>query len=221
VTGVRVKICGLTRAEDARAAEAAGATYGGVILARGGPRSLEPAAAAAVLEGTGLRRVGVFVNEDPDAMLRSADLIGLQIMQLHGEESPERVDELRRSSGREVWKAIRPRGGEEFALALEAYAEVVDGLLLDGWSPSARGGTGARFPWAEIAAFRDRVPEGVRLIAAGGLTPENVAEAVAVLRPAVVDVSSGVEVAPGIKQHSLIERFAAAAFGAAGDNGAG
>jgi phosphoribosylanthranilate isomerase len=218
---VQFKICGLTRSLDALAAERAGATYGGVILVPGSRRSMDLESAASTLEGTRFRRCGVFVDPTGEAVAEAAERLHLDVLQLHGDESPEFVDSIRRSSGREVWKAVRVRCGDDFLDAVERFASAADALLLDGWSASARGGTGARFPWAEVARHRDRLGGSVRLIAAGGLNPDNVAEVIGLLRPDVVDVSSGVEGSPGAKDPSLIQRFAAAVRTAAADTGAG
>jgi phosphoribosylanthranilate isomerase len=204
--GPRVKVCGLTRREDALAAEAAGAHYLGVILAPGRVRTLAPRAAAAVLQTTGCRRVGVFVDAERDALAAAAEEARLDVLQLHGDEPADRCAALR-EAGHIVWKAIHPRSGDEFAAAVRRYADAVDALLVDGWSPLDRGGTGTRFPWAEVAAHRGALTAGTRLVAAGGLTPENVGEAVRVLDPYAVDVSSGVEGRPGRKDHARIRDF--------------
>jgi phosphoribosylanthranilate isomerase len=212
--GPRVKVCGLTRREDAAAAEAAGARYLGVILAAGRARTLTASAAAAVLEDTGCRRVGVFVDAGRDALAAAAEAAGLDVLQLHGDEPPDLCAALR-EAGHTVWKAVRPRSGGEFAAAARRYSGAVDALLVDGWSPVDRGGTGARFPWAEVAAHRGAVAPGTRLVAAGGLTPANVGEAVRVLDPYAVDVSSGVEDRPGRKDHARIRDFVAGVRAAA------
>lgn len=206
-----VKICGLTRAEDAALAAAAGAAFGGVILAPGGKRSRTPAEAAALFAGLPLRRVGVFVDAGADELRRAADAAGLHVLQLHGDEDPSLLLSLRAEGRWRLWKAVRPRSGAEFLAALDRYAPVVDALLLDGYSPTAHGGTGARFPWEEVAKHRAALPAGIGLAVAGGLSPANVARAVAMLRPDVVDVSSGVESAPGIKEPGAVRAFVAAA----------
>jgi phosphoribosylanthranilate isomerase len=219
---VQFKICGLMRPEDARAAEEAGAAYAGVILAPGSRRSLDLATAESVLGGTTIRRCGVFVDAAPHELTAAADRLRLDVLQLHGDESPELVESIRGGcSGLEVWKAVRLRSGADFLNAVERYASVADALLLDGWSAAARGGTGAKFPWAEVAAHRQSLSGSVRMIAAGGLDPDNVAGAITLLRPDVVDVSSGVEASPGAKDPFLIRRFAAAVRAAGADNGAG
>lgn len=205
-----LKVCGLTRHADARRACLAGAAYLGVVLAPGGRRSLTPAAAAAVLDGLAARRVGVFVDATLPELRDAAALARLDVLQLHGDEPPELLRALRAAGGWTLWKALRPRSADEFLQAVERYAGVADALLLDGWSAQARGGVGARFPWAEVAAVRHRLPPGNGLVVAGGLTAENVAEAIGLLAPDAVDVSSGVERAPGVKDAAAIRAFAAA-----------
>lgn len=217
MTAVQVKVCGLTRRPDAELAAASGAHYGGVILAPGGRRSIEPAAAAALFDGLPLRRVGVFVDADASELRRDADRVGLDVIQLHGAETPELASHLRKETGVEVWKALRPRDADELLAGVERYAGAVDGLLLDGWSADAPGGTGARFPWSEVGAHRDRIGAEIRFVVAGGLTPTNVAEAIAILRPDVVDVSSGVESSPGIKSATAVPAFLTAVLHAGGN----
>lgn len=214
---VQVKVCGLTRRPDAELAAASGAHFGGVILAPGGRRSITPATAAAILEDLPLRRVGVFVDADPSHLRLTTEQVGLDVVQLHGSEAPEVASRLRAETGVEVWKAIRPRNAEELLAGLDLYTGAVDGLLLDGWSAEAPGGTGARFPWSEVAAHRGRIGEAIRFVVAGGLTPANVAEAISILRPDVVDVSSGVEDSPGIKSPTAVPAFLAAVQHAGGD----
>jgi phosphoribosylanthranilate isomerase len=212
VTGAapRLKVCGITRRADAEAAAEAGAAYLGVVLAPGGKRTVAAEAAGDLLAGLGVLRVGVFVDADAEELRRAGETAGLDVLQLHGDEPPELLRELRAEGRWAVWKALRPRGGEEFRAGVERYAMDADALLLDGFSPRAHGGTGARFPWEEVAALRGTLPDGVPLVAAGGMRADNVAQAVALLRPHVVDVSSGVESAPGIKDPVAIREFAAA-----------
>lgn len=209
---VEAKVCGLVRPEDAAVAAGAGAAYLGVILAPGGKRTVTASAARAIFAELPVQRVGVFVNASADDLMSVARSIGLHVLQLHGEEPPELAASLR-DAGFTVWKALRPRSGAEFAAEAARYAGSADAILLDGFSADARGGTGARFPWEEVAAHRDALPAGIRLIAAGGLNPSNVAEAARILRPDVVDVSSGVESAPGVKDHDAVRAFIAAARG--------
>jgi phosphoribosylanthranilate isomerase len=208
-----VKVCGLTRRNDAEIATKAGAAYLGVVLAPGGKRTVAVEEARRFLEGLPARRVGVFVDADLDQLRHAAVELELHALQLHGEEPPELLEALRAAGPWELWKAVRVRGAADFRAAVERYGAHADALLLDGWSPAAYGGTGTRFPWDEIAVHRNLLPPGVSLIVAGGLRAENVADAVRLLRPHVVDVSSGVEDAPGIKNDDEVYRFLAAVRG--------
>ena len=201
-----VKVCGLTRLQDAEVAVEAGAAYLGAILAPGYRRSVTADAARVIFRSFQARAVGVFVDADGDALRSAAESAGLRVVQLHGEEPPELADEVR-SAGYEVWKAVRVRGADDVAAALRRYAGSVDALLLDGYDPAAAGGTGTRFDWSAVAARLGALPEGLRLVAAGGLRPDNVAEAARTLRPHAVDVSSGVESAPGIKDPAAVRAF--------------
>lgn len=210
-----VKICGLMRRSDAEAAAAAGARYGGVILASGGKRSVAVAAAGALFSGLPLAPVGVFVDASADAVAEAAGVAGLRVVQLHGSEPVATARALRADGRWAVWKAVRVRDADSLARAAEEYADEVDALLLDGWSPNAPGGTGTRFDWDALAARRAELPDTLAVVVAGGLDPENVARAIEALRPRVVDVSSGVESAPGVKDPAAISAFIAAARGAA------
>ncbi|MGH7446585.1 MAG: phosphoribosylanthranilate isomerase [Longimicrobiales bacterium] len=209
---VEVKICGVCRAKDARAAADAGAAWVGVILAPGRRRSRTMAQAAVIFEAVPVRRVGVFVDAPADVVIAAAGALALDAVQLHGDEPVELVRRIRDAVEAEVWKALRVQGTADFAHGAAAYAHWTDALLLDGWSADAHGGAGARFDWEGIAAAG--VPYGARLIVAGGLTPENVATAVTLLAPSMVDVSSGVEAAPGRKSAARMQAFVAAARGA-------
>jgi phosphoribosylanthranilate isomerase len=216
-----IKICGLTRTADARVAEAAGATYGGIIVAPGSPRRVEWAAADSIFGKTALVRCAVVVDEKFDVLVRQVRALRLGVVQLHGDEPPDFAEKLRSTSGAAVWKAVRPRSGAEFLTALERFADRVDGLIVDGWSDHARGGTGTRFPWKEVAEHRSRMSPSLMLIVAGGLAPGNVADVVALLDPHVVDVSSGVEQSPGLKNPELIHAFAHAVRSARAREGVG
>lgn len=210
-----VKICGLRRPEDVEAAVRAGASFLGLVFADGSPRRISPADAAGLGSDVDARRVGVFVDAPPPEVLRTAQVASLDVVQLHGSESPE-LCEVFRGTGLEVWKALRPRSDSELAGEAERYAPSVDGLLVEGHSEEAAGGTGAEFPheWVRRAGLGRRGEGGApSLILAGGLTPENVGEAVRRVRPHVVDVSSGVEREPGVKEPDRIRRFVEASLG--------
>jgi phosphoribosylanthranilate isomerase len=201
-----VKVCGLMRHEDAAVAAEAGARWLGVILAPGFKRSVTADDARIILGSFPVRKVGVFVDED-ELILRSvAEKAGVDVLQLHGDESPDFAARMR-AAGWEVWKAVRARDADDFSAAAMRYAGSVDALLVDGYTPDTHGGAGVRFDWEAVAARRGELPAGMRLIAAGGLRPENVASAVRILRPHAVDVSSGVESAPGRKDPQAVRDF--------------
>jgi len=206
-----VKVCGLTRPEDARAAWESGATWGGLVLAAESPRHLDVEQARAVRASTPLRWAGVFVNENPAEVAAIARALDLDAVQLHGDESAEVVAATRAGlhDGCEIWKALRVRRDA----ALPRLAETgADRLLLDAYCPDARGGTGARFDWAVAASH----PDLERVVLAGGLSPDNAVIACAV-GATLLDVSSGVEDAPGIKSSAKLEAFFAALRGAGRD----
>ena len=207
---VRVKICGLSRSQDVAAVVAAGAAYGGLVFFARSPRAVGiPQARALALEfPVGLARVGLLVDPTDaylDAVLAE---VPLDILQLHGRESPERVSDLRARTGLPVMKAVGVATAEDLP-ALVDYGRVSDMLLVDAKAPKDAvlpGGNGLAFDWRLIAGRRWPVP----WMLAGGLTPANVADAVALTGARQVDVSSGVESAPGIKDPALVEAFVAA-----------
>lgn len=205
---VEVKICGLTRAVDAEAADAAGAAYLGVIFA-GGPRERTPAEARATLAGRRARKVGVFAAQPATVIGEIAGIVGLDVLQLHAGADAGRVREVRAATGLEVWAVVRtadgvlPDGSEELA-------EEADALLVDALVPGALGGSGVAIPWGNLGESLDAMASGHRIVLAGGLTADNVAEAIGYVSPMIVDVSSGVESAPGVKDPARIRAFVAA-----------
>jgi phosphoribosylanthranilate isomerase len=207
VSAPAVKICGLTRLEDATAAAAAGADFLGMIASRGFGRSAPVFLGPAMTRATGLPVVAVVVNEPLDQVVSLGGETGAAVLQLHGDETPEMLQALRAQGPWKLWKGLRVRTSGEVEAALREFGPVADGILLDGWHPEHRGGSGVRFPWDVVEPLRGRFPKGVDFIAAGGLTPANVAEAVTRLRPQVVDVSSGVEAAPGVKDPAMVRSF--------------
>jgi phosphoribosylanthranilate isomerase len=205
---VEVKICGLTRAVDAELADAAGAAYLGVIFA-GGPRNRTPAEARATLSGRRARKVGVFADQSESEIGEIASLVGLDVVQLHGAADPERIQAVRAATGKEVWAVVRSADGT-LPDEAEELADAADALLVDALVPGGLGGTGVAIPWGNLGESLDAMERGHRIVLAGGLTPDNVAEAIGYVSPMVVDVSSGVESAPGIKDHARIRAFVAA-----------
>jgi phosphoribosylanthranilate isomerase len=200
--GVRVKICGVTNVEDALAAATAGADAVGVNFAAGSPRRVDVELARTIVEAlpAEIVSVGVFVDAGERELREVLARTGLRCVQLHGDESPE----LLALFLPHAYKAIRVRGRESLAVAAQYPGEHI---LLDAYVPGAHGGTGASFDWSLAA----EVALGRRLTLAGGLSPNNVAEAVRIVRPYCVDVASGVESAPGRKDVGLMRAFVAAA----------
>jgi phosphoribosylanthranilate isomerase len=205
---VEVKICGLTRRIDAEFADAEGASYLGVIFA-GGPRQRTPAEARATLAGRRARKVGVFSTQSPQEIADVAREVGLDVVQLHGASDAERVQSVRATTGLEVWAVLRTADGSLPSEA-EAIADAADALLVDALVPSQLGGNGITLPWGILGEALDAMERGHRIVLAGGLTANNVAEAIGYVSPTIVDVSSGVESAPGIKEHARIRDFIAA-----------
>ena len=197
----------MTRPGDAREAAHLGAAFVGVIFA-GGPRTLSAEAARDVLRDvpTQVRRVGVFGATVPAEIAAVASVARLDIVQLHADPEPEMIREVRRVSGRPVWAALRVRG-VEIPDRAKALFDEADAVVLDARSDHALGGTGLTLPWADLAAGLAPIRGRAGLVLAGGLTATNVAEAVAALAPDIVDVSSGVESAPGVKDHQLMRAF--------------
>ena len=203
---VRVKICGMTRIDDAQCAAAAGVDALGFIFYAKSPRHIEPEAARRIIAGLPplVDAVGVFVNEEMarvEAVVRGCCL---QYAQLHGAEPPDYCRELAARAGCRVLKAIRV-GPATTAADIAPYRGAVCGYLLDTLHQDAVGGTGAVFDWALI----DRLELDHPFLLAGGLSVDNIALALAQARPFGVDANSGLERAPGIKDHDLIERFLA------------
>lgn len=205
---VQVKICGLTRPADAEYAAAAGADYLGCVLVPSSPRAVDAERARGVSSAApGVPLVLVVAGLGVTELEAAATVAGASVLQLHGDETPDLVRALRSRGPWRVWKGVRVRDAASAREALDRWGGIVDGILLDGWAPHQLGGTGTPFPWEEVASLRPAVPEGTLLIAAGGLKPENVGRAVSLLRPDVVDVSSGVESTPGVKDPARVREF--------------
>ena len=201
---VKAKVCGITTPEDALTAADSGADAVGLVFAES-PRklSVEQARKVATTLPNGVLKVGVFVDEEPEEVLRIVCEVGLDYAQLHGDESPETVTFLR-GEGVKVIKALRVRGAGSLA-AMDEYE--ADLFLLDAWSEKARGGTGERFDWEVAKSYGGRG----NILVSGGLTPENVREAIRFFEPYGVDASSSLEDAPGKKNGERVRRFVSAA----------
>lgn len=201
---VKVKICGITNLEDALQASACGADALGFVFYDKSPRCVTPEAAQAIIAALPpfVTTVGLFVNEAPGRIREIADFCGLDVIQLHGDETPTECE----FAPRRTIKALRVKD----AASLGGHGDYrVAALLLDAWVKDAYGGTGHSFNWALAAEVARQRP----VILAGGLTAENVAAAVAAVAPYAVDVSSGVEAAPGTKDPDKVAAFIATAKG--------
>ncbi|KEO56439.1 phosphoribosylanthranilate isomerase [Thioclava pacifica] len=207
---VRVKICGLRTAEDVAAAVEAGARYLGFVFFPKSPRHLEIATARdlAIEVPPGVAKVALTVNASDTELAAICDAVPLDMLQLHGSESPERVAEIRRRFGLPVMKAVGVAEAADLPKIAE-YEAVADQILLDAKAPKGAalpGGNGLAFDWRLIAGRTWEKP----WMLAGGLTPENVGEAIRLTGARQVDVSSGVESAPGVKDPDRIRAFFAA-----------
>ena len=211
---VRVKICGLTRAQDVSAAAKAGAAYAGFVFFPKSPRdvSLAQARALALETPVGMAKVALTVDAD-DALLEAiVGTVPLDMLQLHGRESPERVAELRWRFGLPVMKAVGVASEEDLP-KLDLFSSVADQILVDAQPPKDAdlpGGNGLAFDWRLIAGRRWASP----WMLAGGLTPETAASAIEMTGASQLDVSSGVEAAPGLKDPQKVAAFMRAAAGA-------
>ena len=196
-----IKICGITRIDDALCAAACGADAVGFIFHKSSPRCVAPERAKEIIAALprGIATVGVFVNREAEEVAQTGEDCGLDLIQLHGDESPEYC---RRFPPKRVVKAVFPRTPEELP-ALDAYE--VRALLVDAREAGRYGGTGKRTDWGLAARLGKTHP----LILAGGLCIENIGEALASVVPGAVDINSGIEKEPGIKDHDRMRRIIA------------
>lgn len=208
----RVKICGITRREDARRAEELGADLLGVVLTEGFGRSVARERAAEVVAGTSIGRVAVLVDETPKGAAEAGRAIGASVLQLHGSEDRAGVVAIRQEGDWRLWKAVRARTVDDVRAVVDELADLVDGILVEGWRRGVTGGGGVELG-LDADEVRAAIPEEVDFILAGGLRPPTLPDFVARFRPDVVDVSSGVERDPGVKDHALVEAFVRAAGG--------
>ena len=201
-----VKICGITRLTDARHAVACGTDALGFVFWPKSPRYIAPERAAEIIATlpVNVTTVGVFVNESVDGIKTIVERAGIGAVQLHGDETPDFASAL----GWPVWRAFTVERAEAMSSAWPSATTV----LVDAADPVRRGGTGVKVDWGRAAG----IARAHRIVLAGGLTPENVAEAIETVRPYGVDVSSGVEDSPGVKNVDKIERFLTSARSAFG-----
>ncbi len=201
--GLKVKICGITRLADARYCAAAGADFLGFIQHPDSPRYIEPAAARDIIDWVyGPKAVGVFVNRSADEINSAVDEAGFALAQLHGDESPEACAEIAVPVVKAFRIGSRTRPDDLTAL-FERYRDVADYFLLDSRSDAVFGGSGMTFDWRIVANASGVNP----FFVAGGIRATNVAEAVRATCPFGVDVSSGVEASPGVKEFEKIDAF--------------
>ena len=198
----RIKLCGITSRDDALLAVDAGAWAVGCILWPASPRVCDPAEAARIAAAVRRRAhvCGVFVNATLDHVAGMVDGIGLTMVQLHGDEGPAFCSEVARRTGAKVVKAAAVRGLADIR-ALETFH--TDYHLLDAHRPGMRGGTGETFDWELVRTRRSKIP----LVLSGGLSPENVAEAIVAVHPFAVDTASGTEASPGVKDPAKVAAF--------------
>jgi len=196
---VRVKICGISRNEDLSTACAAGADALGFVFYAKSPRNLSIEKAASLIKALPpfVQSVGLFVDAEPDFVRALLEAVPLDLLQFHGGENPEYC----RQFGRPYLKAVRVRPGVDLVKYASDFSDA-RALLLDAFVPGVPGGTGERFDWRLIPAGLNKP-----IILSGGLNPDNVAEAVQTVQPWAVDVSSGVESAPGIKDAAKVAAF--------------
>lgn len=204
-----IKICGISTADALEATIAARADYAGFVFFPPSPRNVLPRDAAPLGERAGGRigRVGLFVNANDADIADAVTAAKLDVLQLHGSETPARAAELKARFGLTVWKALPVATAEDVTKA-DAYVGAVDMVLFDAKTPkgSLPGGMGLSFDWSLLAAYKGALPWGL----AGGLNAANVGEAIRTTRAPLVDASSGVESAPGVKDASLIASFCTA-----------
>jgi phosphoribosylanthranilate isomerase len=204
----------MTRGEDVAFAAGLGVAYVGTIFA-GGPRHQTVDGAQRVLAAAGPPplRVGVLSGQTPLEIAGMVQTLCLHAVQLHANPSVERIQQVRDATTAKVW-AVLQIPGDELPANVSEIAAAADAIVLDARVPGGLGGSGVTLPWTQLARSLRKVRGQCRIVLAGGLKPENVASAIAAIEPDVVDVSSGVESAPGIKDHDRMRAFYAAAANA-------
>ena len=201
---IQIKICGLTSEAAIDAAAKAGASHIGLVHYEPSPRhvSLEQAAGLRMRTPPGLKIVLLLVNADPELTQKAIERVRPDVVQFHGSETPEWLQIVREQMKVEVWKALGVKS-REILLRSDRFVGAADRLLFDAPAQALPGGTGTRFDWSLLREFDHRLPWGI----AGGLTPDNVAEALLETGAKLVDTSSGVESAPGVKDVDKIAAF--------------
>ena len=199
----KIKICGITTLEDALLVAELGAWAVGFIFVKSSPRYVEPEKAAEIIEALpeNIEKIGVFVNPTIDEIQSIIHKVKLTKIQLHGNESKEFCTTLKNSTGLSIIKAIRVKEFDDLKI-IQNYKETAVAILLDSYSPQEFGGTGKSFNW-EIAVEAKKY--GIPIILAGGVNQDNIKEAYSKLKPYAIDISSGVELKKGIKDHKKLK----------------
>jgi len=200
----RAKICGITRVEDVQAVANAGCDAIGFVFYPPSPRSVTQAQAEVLVKAVPayIQVVGLFVNSTADDIQDILKTVPLDILQFHGDESPEQCQAIAQQVGRRWYKAIQVKPDLDVATEIQRYQTAgASAVLLDAWHPDLKGGTGHSFDWSTFPQL------DIPLILAGGLNPDNIEQAIHTTQAYAVDVSGGVESAKGIKDQQLIERF--------------
>ena len=213
----RVKICGLTRIQDVQAAIQAGADAVGFVFYPPSPRFVTAEQAAQLVQFVlpFVQPVGLFVDVSEVELLNILSTVRIDLLQFHGNETPAQCQHLATLTGKRWIKALQMKPDVDIYPIIESYRAVgASGILLDAWHPDLFGGTGHAFDWRRFPQY-EQTPDHISqsqcpLILAGGLTPDNVADAIRQTQPFAVDVSGGVESAKGIKDSTLIQRFISA-----------
>jgi phosphoribosylanthranilate isomerase len=220
ISRTRVKICGLTRTIDVQAAIQSGADAVGFVFYPPSPRAVTAEQAVHLIESVSpfVQTVGLFVDVNEAELLDILKMVRIDLLQFHGNETPEQCQYLAKLTGKRWIKALQMKPDVDIDPIIAAYrAAGASGILLDAWHPDLFGGTGHAFDWQRFPQFEHSRNDNsdshqCSLILAGGLTPDNVAEAIQQTNPFAVDVSGGVESARGIKDEILIQRFIAATY---------
>ncbi len=200
----RVKICGITRTQDIKSVVDAGADAIGFVFFPPSPRNVSVELAQELVKYVPayVQTVGLFVNASSDEILEVLKTVSLDVIQFHGDETPEQCQKIAKLTGRRWYKAIQVKPDLDVISTIKQYQQVgASAMLLDAWHPELKGGTGHSFDWSQFPQL------DIPLILAGGLKPENIENAIKTTRAYAVDVSGGVESAKGIKDQQLIEQF--------------
>ncbi|MDY6461691.1 phosphoribosylanthranilate isomerase [Acinetobacter faecalis] len=200
----RVKICGITRIQDIKSVVDAGADAIGFVFFPPSPRNVSVELAQELVKQVPayVQTVGLFVNASSDEILEVLKTVSLDVIQFHGDETPEQCQKIAKLTGRRWYKAIQVKPDLDVISTIKQYQQVgASAMLLDAWHPELKGGTGHSFDWSQFPQL------DIPLILAGGLKPENIENAIKTTRAYAVDVSGGVESAKGIKDQQLIEQF--------------